>query len=230
MKYLLLAVSLIIVGCGPSHRIILDYNADEFVVTKIKHTQVKLFVDTCVDVLEFKVSFINEYHSKAEFDSIFAFQLMKEWSKSLTVTKVDTNELRVIFSEQSYSDENIKRVKEIFEAASESYFIGIKKVYISNEIKEPAIPIYQAPMIVSTPKCPISYGGGFVGGGGQTEDCVVDIKTEIWSVKDRKKVSEFDAISQYPVTLPFAYGTALKSAVKLVISTLCNYIENNKIK
>jgi len=229
MKYLLLVVSLIIVGCGPSQRIILDYNADGFVVTKIKHTQVKLFVDTCVDVLEFKVSFINEYHSKAEFDSIFTFQLTKELSKSLTVAKVDTNELRVIFSEQSYSDENVKRVKEIFEAARESYFIGIKKVYISNEIKEPR-PIYQAPMIVSTPNGPISYGGGFVGGGGQTEECVVDIKTEIWSVKDRKKISEFDAMSQYPVTLPLAYGTALKSAVKLAISTLCNYIENNKMK
>jgi hypothetical protein len=229
MKYLLLAMSLIFVGCGPSQKIILDYNADGFVITNIKQTQTKLFIDTCVDVLEFKETFNNEYHSKTEFDSIFSSQLTKELSKSLTVAKVDTNELRIIFSDQSYSDENIKRIREIFEAARENYFVGVKKVFISNDLKELG-PTYRAPNTVSTPSGRMSYGGGYVGGGGYTEECVVDIKVEIWSVKDRKKLSEFDAISQYPVTLPFAYGTALKGAIKLAISSLCNYIENNRMK
>lgn len=227
MKYIMIVSLLFLVSCIPSIKIISNYNSSEFSISELNGSSARLYVNQHVDILEFNKSFENEYKSEARFDSIFTNQLKVELDKLMMISISTADEIGNIFMDSSFSDAEVAKVKESFEKVNEKYFITIKMIVISNDLSYSA-PNYIAPTIVSTPSGRMSVGGGFWGGG-QSENCVVTIKAEVWSLKEKKKLSEFISIGKEGVTF-FAYGTALKGAVKDAISNFSNYIEKNRTK
>jgi hypothetical protein len=227
MKYLFVICSFFIVGCASAPKIISDYNSEGFNITYLKGSEIRLFGSSNIDVLEFKKSFISEYESKEKFDSIFTSQLKESLNKLATVSIGNKADMNQLFLDQSFEDDHVAKVKEAFETAKESYFLGIKKVTISNSFTYyPQVPM--APTTFSTPGGKVSMGGGFTGGG-EMEKCIVEIKAEVWSVKDKKRVIEFTSIGDKSVIF-FNYGSTLKSAVKDAMTNLCNFIEKNVMK
>jgi hypothetical protein len=225
MKYVFCLFLLFCIGCAPAIKIISDYNSDGFAITDLNKTTARIFVKTNVEVLEFKKSYENEYATSARFDSAFGSQLAASLNKVMNISSVDTNELANLFIDQSFSDDRIIKVKGIFESAKENYFLGIKKVIISNKTTN-SPGAYTPPTTMSTPGGSVSFGGGTTGGY-TSEDCVVTARVEVWSVKEKKKVCEFTSIGKSTVTF-FAYVTALKDAVKDAIDNIRIYVEKNK--
>ncbi len=202
MKYFTLFSLFLFVGCIPSVNILKKYNADGFVITDLKNSNSELLIDTNLDIREFKLSFKKEYGTEAKFFSLISNQLSKKLGRFINL-----------------SNDNSKE--------KEDYFIEITNVIISNNLSGYG-QTYSSPHTVSTPGGKMSVGGGITGGG-QAEECVVSIKAEIWSVKDKKTVSEFTSIGKGGVYL-LMFRTALKKAVKNAIANFTKYIEKNKIK
>jgi hypothetical protein len=227
MKYSIAVFLLLIASCTPTRKIVSDYNSEGFDIRKVKGSNIRLFVSGNVNVDEFKNSFESEYKSKAAFDSIFTNQLQLKLNNIAKVSYVKNDDLDKIFMDQSFSEEKLVKVKEVFESATEDYFLGIKKITISNSMTNNG-SYYTPPTTVTTPTGNTSFGGGWFGGG-QSEECVVILKAEVWSVKDRKKLSEFTSIGSSTVIL-FLYGTSLKNAVEDAILNLYNYIRLNQLK
>ncbi|MFA6455651.1 MAG: hypothetical protein WCW40_02425 [Bacteroidota bacterium] len=226
MKYLLMISLLCLASCVPAPLVILsDYHSDNFTITQLNGVTARVYVHPDVDVLEFRRSFESEYGDSTRFISAFTQLLTDSLKKVMTITDSRTDSFNVIFINQSFSEERINAVKAIFDSASEDYFIGIKKVTISNSTTVNA-PHYIPPTMVTTPRGSMPVGGGFMGGG-SSEECVVSLKVEVWSVKERKKVSEFTALGRSTVIF-FANGSALKSAVRYSVKNLCKYIRKNK--
>lgn len=225
MKFVIGICLLFFVGCFPPQSIISRYNSKGFSITQLKGSNVRLYVTPVVDVLEFQNSFRNEYGSRSKFDSLLTSRV-KDILTNIATTSIDTsNETEKIFFDKSLPEEKAEKAKAVFESANENYFIGIKEIVISNSIKNDPIN-YSPSTTISTPGGKVSVGG-MPSGGGMSESCVVSVQVEVWSVKDRKRLTEFTAVGQSGVTF-FAYGTALKNAVNEAILNLSNYIVENK--
>jgi hypothetical protein len=223
--YLIAASLLFLVSCSPTIRIVTEYNSDGFIITSVNGSKARLYVSSNVDVLEFRRSFDSEYKTKSQFVSTLSDNLIEKLATLAVVSKGDSSETDMLFLGQSFSEDRIAAVKGKFESANEDYFIGIKKVVISNSLTSTG-PHYFPPTMVSTPGGSMPVGGGFVGGG-QSEACVVTLRAEIWSVRHKRKVSEFTSVGRSTVFL-FRYGTALTDAVDDAIKSLCRYVKENK--
>jgi hypothetical protein len=211
MKYIIAIFSLLLIGCSAGPKVISEYMSPGFAITNIKQSKVKLYINTQLEVLEFKKAFEREYQSRTLFDNMFTAYLTYELNKYATVSSGDTNEMNTVFFEQSSSEERMVKLKEIFGKATENYFLGITKVIIANKI---------------------TYYGGPVtptSGGGGEEECLVTIKAEVWSVKEQKKLNAFTCTGSATVHF-WGYGTALRDAVNDAATTLGAYINNNKME
>lgn len=225
MKFVIGICLLFFVGCIPPQSIFSSYNSKGFAITQLKGSNVRLYVTPVVDVLEFQNSFRSEYGSRSKFDSLLTSRVKDILTKVATTSIDSSNETEKIFLDKSLPEEKVENAKEVFESANENYFIGIKEIVISNSIKTNPINISPSTTI-STPGGNVTVGG-MPSGGGTSESCVVSVQVEVWSVKERKRLTEFTAVGQSGVTF-FAYGTALKNAVNEAILSLSNYIVENK--
>jgi hypothetical protein len=216
MKYFLSLYLLLFVACTTQIKIISDYNSEGFVITKLKGATIRLYASSTIDVQQLKDDFDKMYPSKPMFDSIITNQIKNNLSKYATISITTNEDMENIFSIKSFSDDRIKKVKEIFENATEDYFVGIKKVTIT------MITSTTSPKTVSTGTGNMAFDGKY------EEDCAVKITTEIWSVKEKMKVAEFTSIGRSSVFL-LAYGGAIHKALNYSLTHLTNYIEGNKL-
>ncbi len=219
MRFVVVLSLLILVSCGPSIRIVLDYRAEGFAISDIKGTHARLYVNPNVDILEFKLAFVREYRTKDAFVSRFSNDLERVLNLHAVISKGDSGEAKLLFVERSLSESSVSAQRSVFDSAREDYFIGITKVTISNHTT--GTPQFYRPPTPGNP-------GGF-SGGGVSEACVVSLKAEVWSVKEKRKLSEFTAVGSSTVFL-FMHGTALTNAVEDAIISVGRYVKDNRLR
>jgi len=218
-------VLLFFVSCSPALNIRSDYNAEGFNINQLKGSSARLYVNPTVELLEFKISFASEYQTETKFVSKFINEIKDTLSKSMSISTKGLDGVEEIFKAKLAPNHKNEKVKTSLEKVDEQFFIMISKIVISNSYSSSS-PHYMPSTTVSTPSGPMTVGGG-MSGGVQIEKCVVTINAEVWSVKEKKKVSRFSAFGDKGVSF-FMYGTALKGAVDDAMTNFCSYFEVNK--
>ncbi len=218
MKYTILFAAILLLSCGTTLKIQTGYQAEGFQITALSQAKVKLLVSSNVNVDEFQKSFESEYKTSESFRTIISKQIADSVTNLIPTMKLSFGErqdIDLVLGGQSYSDERNNRIKVLFESAQEDYFLLIKSVLITNKkTSTPGTFMYTG------------QGTGMYAGGGTQETCIVNIAVEVWSVKERRKVSEFVAVGKSTVFM-FFYGTTLVDAVNNSVTNLVGYIRDN---
>lgn len=225
MKYFIIICSIFMMSCSTQKNILLDYNSEGFDITSLKGSSIRLHINPVIDGGEFWKAFENEYPLNILVYSILSNELKEKLSR-FSVIHIDTNaNMDNIFLNQSLSDGNGPRVKELFEQTNENYLLGIKRVIVSKDInKDNQTPINNTSVNTRNSR---TAGGSSANGIKKADACVVKIVAEVWSVKEKKKVAEFTSIGQSKIYLQM-YGRALNEALEYSVSNLADYIEEKK--
>jgi hypothetical protein len=221
MKYFVFLYSVLIISCSGEKSIISDYISEGFDITSLKGSIIRLYVNPVIDIREYKLIFESEYPSNALFNSLLTDKIKNELSKYSTV-HIDKN---VTLDSLLLNQSNTTIVKGIFEQVRENYFLGIKKVVLSNSITQG--PQMQVSSSVGNTRGRSAPESNRTVEGKRKETCVIQITAEVWSVKEKRKVAEFTSKGQSPVFL-LSYGVALKNALEYSVTHLSNYIEEKE--
>ena len=220
-KYLVSAVFLscilfVLFGCAPSIKIVSEFTAHSYSIGQVSaQSKVKLYMAGAVNVLEFNKSFDKEYASAEQFVQIVRKQAADTLKAVLgcAVAVNDNAQDAAALAGGSYEASDVQGMQELFGSSPEDFFFLIKGVDISNKVTTKTQTYMASPS-----------GGGMFVGGGKSESCVVTIKAELWSVKEKKKILAYAAVGQSKVTMMF-YGTALKAAVANAIRYMARFLK-----
>jgi hypothetical protein len=195
----------VLFGCAPSLKIVSDFSDPSYSVGQVSaQSKVKLFTASAVSVLEFSKSFDKEYHSAEEFVPVVRQQIVDSM-KSILGCAVTLNENAQDAMSLSVT-QTPGEMEVLFGSAADDFFFVIKGIEVSNKVTS------KAPVYMASPS-----GGGAFMGGGRSESCVVTMKAELWSVKEKKA----------KVSMMF-YGTALKAAVGNAVGNMVKYVKTGK--
>ncbi len=222
MKYFILFCSIFIASCSAQKSVISDYNSEGFAIASLKGSSIRLHVNPVIDANRFGNAFEKEYPSKKLFCSSLSDDLKKRLGTFSTVS-IDTNsDVDNLFINQSALSDQGAAIKGVFEQMNENYLLGIKQVILSQDVNQNARSS-QAPTAASAPRgrAPIRSSSPT---GIKTNDCVMKIVVEVWSVKEKKKVAEFTSIGQSKIVL-LAFGRAINEALEESVSNIADYIE-----
>jgi hypothetical protein len=206
-RFQLVLISFFIISCAPSIKIVSDFSDPSYSVGQVSaQSKVKLFMASAVSVLEFNKSFDKEYHSAEEFVPVVQKQIADSM-KSILGCAVALNENAQDAVSLSVT-QTPAEMEVLFGSAADDFFFVIKAMEISSK--------KSAPVMMA--------GGGMKPG---AEICVVTMKAELWSAKDKKRLLAYDAIGEAKVSMMF-YGTALKAAVGKAIGNMVGYVKTGR--
>jgi hypothetical protein len=214
------ALVFVCIGCAPSIKIMTEFHDDAFSFGKMNGKKIKVFVADNVNLMEFKNAFQKEYQSDKQFAATIRSQIVDTARSIVGVAASAADSMQDIkpLLSTSFDSAAISRVQAMFNASGEDFFLIVKAVDISNKMSQ------NAPVYTGQPGA-----GGMYMGGGSSESCIVTMHTEIWSVKEKKKVLSFSSMGDSKVVMLF-FGTALKNAVKDAIVHMLNYVVTGAIE
>jgi hypothetical protein len=223
MKYLIFLCSLCLLSCSMQKNVLQEYQSEGFTISSLKGSSILLHVNPDIDPGIFKQVFDAEYRTPQVFCTKLTDGL-KEQLGSRAVVHMDASEsLDSLFLNRSQSKENIEKATMMFDKTGEKYIVGIKRVMIAQKIDQ------NEQLSQSTTAMSVSRGGRSSGSssstnsGIKTSDCTIVVTVEVWSVAEKKKVSQFSSIGESKIFLAM-YGRAFNEALDNAISNMVDYI------
>lgn len=173
--------------------------------------------DDNVVISEFTKTFNKKYKQKHDFVMQYDSLCASAFKQDNIFREVLLDEsIKLISSDALIStEEQQKRVDSLFTNSSADYLIRITNYEIANSMQ-------------GNIGMPMAGGGGMIGST-QSESCIVKSHFQIYDVKSRKKVLDFESKGSAGVML-FAFEKALVGAMNNSIKNSAIYLKSGKVK
>jgi hypothetical protein len=202
---LLAILCVCLVGCAPAKLIKVNYNANDFRISSVQNSKVRLYMSPSMDIRDYLWTFEKEYGTREAFSSILTRMISDGLSEKIKISTGKKEDIDIILG-QTFSDERIAEVKRVFDTAEEDYFLIIKQVSVFENITYSTSHQWET----------LENGKSvWVSKTEKDLTCISTITAEIWDVKKRSKVSEFVSAGQCPTSLlVFRTGIGFINSIK----------------